>query len=938
MTRDLQIDYGQRQLRRAGIPVALGERAFDVLAVLAKADGEIVSKDDLMSRVWRGTLVEDNALQAHISAIRKALGPDRTILKTISGRGYCLQPIGLNTEAGADRQLAPSTSRAEAPPSKLPVIGSPLYGRADAVASLKSMLMQVRAVTITGPGGIGKTALSLTTAHQLHSSLHTTSRFVDLAPIVEPALVASAAASAMGLHMGAETISAELVAARIGRNRVLLVLDNCEHLISAAASFVETLLRVCPEILILATSREPLRVEGEHVYRLSPLDVPAPDASDPEAIRSSAAVELFVDRMRAADSAVALTADQIRDVATVCRRLDGIPLAIEFAAARAAVLGVAQVAEHLDDRFRLLTGGRRTSLPRQQTLRATLDWSYDLLPPSEQRLLRHLAVFPGGFAVDAVAAVLADSAASTAVILEGIANLVAKSLVVVERAAGRWRLLETIRAYAMEKLAEGGESLEAARRQAQFLCRLFSSDVGEGLGPLNKTNVGRFVAEIDNVRAALDWCFSAVGDGATGVALTSAYSPAWQHLALMAECGHRVSVALEHRDPARDPDRRLLMHLSLQQGVAFGYAFQSHEKTQHAALTALSLAEELGDRTSELQARHLLFSTYILSGDVNAALPVGMRLRDVAHQAGDDLRIAAAERLVGFAVQMKGELREAEATFRRALSTAPRQEIDDYSWSRFNERAMARAMLAKVLWLQGKVDQAVVEGRRALEEATDEPYAATRCNLLRHSLCRIEMMTGHLDAARRSVALLKELSERLGYRVFGMTGICLDGALLIKCGDCVNGTQVLRASLATCADSGWTGWFTEFLAILAEGLIAIERTDEASAAVDEALERSAQGGEHWYLPELYRLKGRLALHQDDEGRAEDCYHRSLQISLNQGARFWQLKTALDLAELKRRQELKAEARAVLGPVYQNFTEGFGTPDLKAARTLLSTLH
>jgi predicted ATPase/DNA-binding winged helix-turn-helix (wHTH) protein len=920
----------------------LGERAFDVLAVLAKAEGEVVSKDDLMSLVWRGSVVEENALQAHISAIRKALGSDREILKTIAGRGYSLQPLRFDTEREVDGQASPSASRAVAlPTSSLPVITSALYGRAEAVASLKSMLMQYRAVTVTGPGGIGKTALSLAVAHELHALLQTTSCFVDLAPIVEPALVASTAASAVGLHMGAETISAELVAARIGANKILLVLDNCEHLISAAAAFVETLLRVCPSILILATSREPLRVEGEYVYRLAPLDVPSSNATDPQSIYASAAVELFVDRMRAAGSIVTLSASQSQDLATICRRLDGIPLAIEFAAARASVLGVTQVAEYLDDRFRLLTGGRRTSLPRQQTLRATLDWSYDLLPPSEQRLLRHLAVFPGGFSVDSVAAVLGDSGESSILVLDGIGNLVAKSLVVVDRIAGRWRLLETIRTYAMEKLAEAVESVEAARRQAQFLCRLFSTDVVEGLGPLNKSNVGRFVSEIDNVRAALDWCFSPAGDGPTGVALTAAYSPAWQHLALMAECGHRVGVAIERRDPERDPEERLLMHLSLQQGVAFGYAFQSHKKTQRAALTALTLAEQLGDVKSQLQARHLLFSTYILSGDVNAALPVGQRLRDIARQSGDDLRIAAAERLVGFAVQMKGDLREAEASFRRALLAAPKQEIDDYSWSRFNERAMARAMLGKALWLRGKVDQAVMEGRRALEEAAAEPYAATRCNLLRHSLCRIEMMTGHLDAAKRSVALLKELSERLGYRVFGMSGICLQGALQVKCGDFAGGTQVLRASLATCTESGWTGWFTEFLAILAEGLIATERYDEAAAAVAEALERSARGGEHWYLPELYRLKGRLAVNQHgqaSEAQAEACYRQSLQTSIEQGALFWELKAALDLAQLKKRQNLIIEAREALELVYHKFTEGFGTPDLQAARALLSSLQ
>jgi predicted ATPase/DNA-binding winged helix-turn-helix (wHTH) protein len=923
----------------------LGERAFDVLAVLAKAAGEVVSKDDLMALVWRSSIVEENALQAHISAIRRALGADRDILRTIAGRGYSLQPIlqdlGRLEDHSTSHVNTLSPSIAKQHQGNLPAATSALFGRVEAVSNLKAMLSQSRAVTVTGPGGIGKTALSLAVARELSTSHQIPSYLVDLAPVIQPALVASGAASAVGLSMGAEAVSAELVATRIGASKILLLLDNCEHLISEVASFVASLLKICPHVTLLATSREPLRVEGEHVYRLPPLTVPAPEVSDPQSIYASASVELFVDRMRAADSAVILSPDQASGLATICRRLDGIPLALEFAAARAAAVGVAQVAENLNDRFKLLTGGRRTSLPRQQTLRATLDWSYDLLPPPEQVLLRHLGVFPGGFTVDAAAAVMGDTGANAVLVLEGIANLVSKSLVVVDRLPGRWRLLETIRSYAMERLVESGEWLAAARRQAQFLFQLFSSSSTIGLGQLNKSNVDRFVAEIDNVRAALDWCFSADGDAATGVALTAAYSPTWQHLSLMAECGDRVGLALERRDPRQDKDDRLLMQLSLQQGVAFGYAFQSHERTQRAAETALRLAERLSDVPTQLQARHLLFSTNILSGNVDASLPIGTALLAIAQQSGSDFRIATAERLMGFAHQMKGDLGRAQALFEAALARAPLQETSDYSWARFNERAMSRAMLAKVLWLRGDTHRAVVECRRALEEAATEPYAATRCNLLRHALCRIEMMTGDLEAATRSIALLKDLSTRFGYRVFGMASLCLEGALLIKRGDFEAGVPTLRASLATCMESGWTAWFTEFLAILAEGLMGLGQYEEATAVVAQAFERSARGGEDWYLPELYRLRGQLALcykSVPEEEHAEQCYRRSLDLSIAQGALFWKLRAAFDLAQLKKRQNQLAEAADILRPVYGGFPSDINTPDLQSARGLLNSLQ
>jgi predicted ATPase len=302
-----------------------------------------------------------------------------------------------------------------------------------------------------------------------------------------------------------------------------LVLDNCEHFIDAAAKLADAIQRTCPHAYVLATSREVLRIEGEHVYRVPPLDVPPRHEKEAGSILGHSAVQLFMARARASDSDFSSCEANLRTIAAICRRLDGIPLAIEFAAARAATLGPELVLSRLDERFGLLTGGRRTALPRHQTLRATLDWSYDLLPDPERCLLRRLGVFAAGFTLEAAAAVMSDQGCTASALLEHIANLVAKSLVTLDGLAptGRWRLLETLRAYALEKLAESGEMEQAARRCAEFFRDLVRPAMHGS--PILRTieDMARYGREIDNVRAALDWSFSPVGDFAIGVALTA---------------------------------------------------------------------------------------------------------------------------------------------------------------------------------------------------------------------------------------------------------------------------------------------------------------------------------------------------------------------------------------------------------------------------------
>lgn len=473
-----ELDLARRELRARGVPIPIGGRAFEILAALARSVGELVGKDDLMNRVWPDAIVEENTLQVHISAIRKALGVDRNLLRTASGRGYRL--VGTWTPrvqtASADPAHSEPVATAKQPfRTNLPAAVSDLVGRADAARHLTGVLSAYRAVTLTGPGGIGKTALALEVARGAFASAMGDAFLVDLGSLSDPSQVPTAVAGVLDLRLGGVEDVVTSVARAIAGRQLLLVLDNCEHVIDAVARSAEAIIRLCPRVSLLTTSRENLRIEGEYVYRVAPLSVPTAQDQEPDDILAHSSVQLFITKLSASHAAWSPDRGHLLEVGAICRRLDGIPLAIEFAAARAVTLGLRQVATGLDNRFGLLTASRRTALPRHQTLRAMLDWSYDLLPEEERRLLRRSAIFPAGFTLGAAAALVGDTDQSKSSVVESIANLVAKSLVTSDGSAsiGRWRLLETTRAYALEKLAKSNESEQVARRSAEFLRDLF---------------------------------------------------------------------------------------------------------------------------------------------------------------------------------------------------------------------------------------------------------------------------------------------------------------------------------------------------------------------------------------------------------------------------------------------------------------------------------
>src|SRR5712671_2041895 len=423
----------RRELLVDGQPIRIGGRAFDVLMAMIEARGAVLSKDALMSRVWPNRNVEQNALQAQISALRDIFGADRDLIRTVRGRGYLFtgdvrallagprkQPIADSISAG------PALTRAK---TNLAEPDSKLVGRDVDLREITSLSTTHRLLTLTGAGGIGKTRLAQAGARHLLPQFADGVWIAELAPLSDPRLVPCTIAKAVGLELPGGEISRESVANALARSQILLVLDNCEQVIDAAASMVEELLRASPGARVIATSREPLRAEGEWLYAVPPLSVPPVDGKD---VMRYGAVQLFASRMGATDTDFSLDGLVAAAVAAICRRLDGIPLAIELAASRAAVLGIEELAARLDDRFRLLTGGRRTALPRHQTLQAMLDWSYDLLPDAEKVILRRLAVFHGDFTMEAAGAVAADQGIPTAEVSEGVANLAAKSLIVTD--------------------------------------------------------------------------------------------------------------------------------------------------------------------------------------------------------------------------------------------------------------------------------------------------------------------------------------------------------------------------------------------------------------------------------------------------------------------------------------------------------------------------
>jgi predicted ATPase/DNA-binding winged helix-turn-helix (wHTH) protein len=596
----------QRMLFEDGRPLRLGSRALDILVTLVERAGETIHKDQLIARTWPDTVVDEGALRTHVAALRKTLGDGRAGNRYIannSGRGYSfVAPV--TREQGRAAATAPPDRAAVR--GNLPAPLTSIVGRDDIIAALAAQLGRRRFLTIVGPGGIGKTTVALAVAEKVSASYEDGVWLVELASLPDPDLVASALGTVLGISLpGINPISG--LAGWLRDKHALIVLDSCEHVIGAVAAIAEAILKAAVRVSILATSREPLRAEGEWRHRLSSLELP-PRSDDltPDGALQYSAVQLFNERALAITDGFVLGDGEVVPVLEICHRLDGMPLALELAAARVDVFGVKGLAARLDDRFAVLTSGRRTALPRHQTLRAAMDWSYEVLPETEQIILRHLAVFQGDFAIDAAAAVATDDRIGTGDVFEGIANLAAKSLISTDISSDLTyhRLLDTTRAYALEKLSESGEIARVRALHAEYCRDLFEHAETEWETRPTAEWLAEYGRQIDNLRAALDWAFSPGGDGSIGVALTAAAVPLWMQLSLLEECRGRIERALAALAAGADRDARCEMKLHAALGGSLIYARGTVAEIGAAWTRVLELAESLDD--GEYQLRSLL--------------------------------------------------------------------------------------------------------------------------------------------------------------------------------------------------------------------------------------------------------------------------------------------------------------------------------------------
>ena len=920
----------QRTLLEGDRTVRLGSRAMEILIILIDQPGRFINRDELIARVWPNTTVDEAALRVHIAALRKTLGDGRHGMRFIAnqpGRGYSfVAPIAREQDQqSAERPIATETLRGNDIAASL----TRVIGREAVIAHLSEQLLRRRLLTIVGPGGIGKTTVAAALAEQVRGSFPDGVWYVELAPLQDPDQVLMTIGATLGIPLSETNPLASLTEWLRGR-QALLVLDNCEHVIAASAAIAEAVAQAAPRVCILATSREPLRAAGETRHRLTPLTCPG-DSAAARDLLDYPSVRLFVERAEAAQGET-INEDDLPHVAEICRRLDGVPLALELAAAHVGVLGMHELARRLDDRLALLNRGRRTAAPRHRTLRATLDWSHDLLPEPQQVILRRLAVFQGGCDMQSIVAVIANGDLPPDFVVSGIASLVDKSLLAVDisQDAARYHLLETTHAYAVEKLRRGGELDHIRGRHARYLHQLVARAEGTSEWPVNDAHL------IANLRPALDWAFSPQGDAALAIQLTAALVPVWVRLSAMRESRGYIEQALAALRSQPDPDVRTEMILGAALGSALTYLTGPVPETAVAWTRTLELAGSLGDPDYQLRALRGLWAHRMNAGEYRAALVLASEFCALARRQSDRATSRAGDRMAALILHYLGEQQEARARIEWSADDDPMAAPPSPS-ARFilDQQVAAQALLARILWLQGIPDRAAQMAERALHRAQSAGHAISQCHALAQAACPIALWRGDLSGADTFVRDLIGLATRNALEGWVARGKCFFGVLLIRRGEMTEGVAVLRSGLQELRAGGSTAEYPAFRAVLAHGLAQSGRTDEALATIDEAIDRSEVTEELWCAAELLRVKaGILRLANADVATVEAMSQRSLAIAGQQGALSYELRTAIDLARFRQDNGLGAEAQALLASILGRFTEGFATADLIAARRFI----
>ncbi|MGE1091665.1 ATP-binding protein [Pseudomonas zeae] len=943
-----RIHPGQRLVLEGEQPLRLGRRAMDILLILLAHAGEVVSKQQLMAGVWPDSVVEDINLRVHMAALRKALGDGQAgqrYIITVAQRGYSFVAPVL-PQSMEERPVGDAGGR-----HNLPLRRTRMLGRQALVDSLMTQLPRQRCITLIGPGGIGKTTVALRVAEQLIGHYRDGIRLVDLAPLNDPRLICSHLAALLDLALPEGDPLAALVNG-LQQRQMLLLLDNCEHLIDAVAMLSESILRGAPKVHILATSRESLRAEGEFVQRLDSLEYPLMNATlNRQQALDYSALQLFIERATAAQESFELSDAQLPQAIEICHRLDGIPLALELAAAQVAELGLEGLLSQLQGRLPPLAAGNQSSLERHLTLRATLDWSFNLLDRCEQTCLRRLSVFCGGFTLESAAAVIVGQQIDPGVVCVSITQLVAKSLLSVEVGDEEvfYRLLDTTRRYALEKLEHAAECEETRERHAERCLALMQQAQSDWEMTPTALWIERYARGLEDLRAALDWSLNGVSPDSLGIRLTAASAPLWQELSLLKEYGGYVRRALSLLDELGAPCPRLKISLKLALGSACYHTWGGTPETIQAFVEARQLALEHDDVAGQLRAVSGHLAVNLSCGHYRMALAQSEHF-DRLGVHGDPLLSLSTHRLRVLALHYAGDQPQARTHAEQVLQRmAHSGHVNRFTHGfgvQYDQSVASLTVLARVLWMQGLPEQAWHSARLALDIAVQIDHGTSICYTLALASCLIAHYNGDQQNARALLQLLLEQSQKHSVLLFNTWAR--------------HYAQVIDTQTSTPVPKNSSGLIREIMVTLDDRF------------VDDALfERALSGDAGWSTAEILRARAAALLKDDPDcldgalreqarshrdfgctrnpceselareealKEAEALLQQSLTIARSQGALAWELRSATSLAQLWQRQSRCQEALDLLTPIYQRFTEGYATPDLRKVRLLIDDLR
>ncbi len=912
----------RRLLLEAGVPLKLGPRAFDLLAVLVKRSGEIVSQAELMKLTWPHATVDTIALRVHLSSLRKALQPGnggRSPILNVSGRGYTL---AIPVEGRSSDEEVRYLDDHEQPPtrSNLPVAGKRLVGRDAIVRNLVEKLAKVRLLSIVGPGGVGKTSVALAMAEAVLAEYSGGVAFVDLATMSDPHLLWTVIAAAANIATITEHVQKAVVAALKGR-RCLIILDNCEHLVESAAGAAQTLCDEVPTLDVLATSREPLRAEAEHVHRLAPLESPTADENiAADDIGDYSALALLVERATANNESFYIKDEDVGVAAALCRKLDGLPLGIELVAAGVATFGLRTVAANIETRSSVMLKGPRTAAPRHQTLTAVLDWSFDDLTERERTVVKSLGVFQGGIDFQTASTFLVQAEIASDDVVEAIYSLHMKSLLSADLGQEeiQYRLLETTKLYIIGKLRAEGVYDALARRHAEYFRDYFAgaeSDWNE----LSQNDWRRhYGTRLVEVRAAIDWAMSPSGSVALAAEILAETGPLWTELGLVAEYRSRLDAVLQRLDQGDTLAAALMVRVKLEWAKSSWLSLGPTPRMIAVAREALATAEAMGDPADVVEALWLLWDHRTVFGAGEES--VVEKAKRLAETSIDPVVQLAALRLIAIDLHYQGEQEQAwkyqvrmggysDQTFRRIRRICHR-----------GDQSLGHITLAsRMLWMRGFPDQAVeaVTNGVAYAETLNDMSLAY---FLGFAACPVALWSGELDLSGRWISQLEHVAtvHSLGFWRDLAEGYRLALPLIGK-------EPAVPAGRALPREAD-----VRFLANQLE-LFASLHPDMASPSVLALCETREFG---WGLPEHLRAKS-IGL---PEGDAMHLLGRAIKFARSQGALSWELRAATSMAEVLNRAGQREHAARTLETVYARFTEGFSTKDLIAAKAQLSRLE